>query len=452
MTKPVVSPVRGGAQGPELTPGSAGSTASTESTASSAEELIARDEGLRPDGRTKKTLKKWAAGQLERVVDKVAKDSELTPAERERLRTVLTETKDAKLREYWQLRAPLEMTALAVRSLTVTGVMLGVGVAAPGALIPAAIGVLVGLAGQGVVGHEMLGHALEGRAALEVIRMQRARGEEPPKKKGLIERLTQKIAGGVGARATKAYELDPEQQKVLTSAIEDARIQKGREIIDRKTPMEIGSLVATAAATIGACVGLGLVGPAAAVVMGASAVIAGLATAGLSLWKLRAALEGAASAQVQEIAAQSPEGSPVREKVAQSARERERRALEAASRIGDEFAQRFGLDDEEKRVLQSLLKRVAHQKHKELLGERLAPTLAAPLGRGAAVATIAATAVSSPALVASVVVGSVAESAVSTALLYKQLDSALEGTAYAYVKTLRRAALTAQASMAPSEG
>jgi hypothetical protein len=324
MTKPVVSPVRGGAQGPELTPGSAGSTASTESTASSAEELIARDEGLRPDGRTKKTLKKWAAGQLERVVDKVAKDSELTPAERERLRTVLTETKDAKLREYWQLRAPLEMTALAVRSLTVTGVMLGVGVAAPGALIPAAIGVLVGLAGQGVVGHEMLGHALEGRAALEVIRMQRARGEEPPKKKGLIERLTQKIAGGVGARATKAYELDPEQQKVLTSAIEDARIQKGREIIDRKTPMEIGSLVATAAATIGACVGLGLVGPAAAVVMGASAVIAGLATAGLSLWKLRAALEGAASAQVQEIAAQSPEGSPVREKVAQSARERER--------------------------------------------------------------------------------------------------------------------------------
>ncbi|MCK6544986.1 hypothetical protein L6R52_03905 [Myxococcota bacterium] len=444
----MVHSVRGSgtAQGPEQVEGAAASATP------SAAELIARDEGLRPDGAAKKTLKKWANGQLERVVDKVAKENELTPAERERLRTVLTETKDAKLREYWQRRAPLEMTALAVRSLAVTGVMLGVGVAAPGALIPAAIGVAVGLAGQGIVGHEMLGHALEGRAALEVIRMQRARGEEPVKKKGLLERLSDKMTRGVEARATKAFALDPEQQRELASALEDARVQKKREILDRKAPMELASLGATAAATIGACVGLGLIGPAAAVVMGASAVIAGLASAGLSLWKMRAALEGAASAQVQEIAAKAPEGSPVREKVAESARERERRALESARRIGDEFAKRFGLDDGDTRVLHALLKRVAHQKHKELLGERLGPTLAAPLGRGAAVATIAATAASSPALAASVVVGSVAESAVSMALLYKQLDSALEGAAYAYVKTVRRAALTAQANMTPSEG
>jgi hypothetical protein len=414
-------------------------------SAPTAAELIAKDEGLRPDGLVKKGLKRWANGQFERVVDKVADAHDLSPAERDRLRGALTETKDAKLREYWQRRAPLEAAAFTTRSLAATAVLLGVGAVAPAALIPAAIGVGVGLGGQAIVGHEMLGHALEGRAALEVARIERARGEAPAEG-GWLTRTARKLAGGVERRAAETFGLDPAQRTELASTLEDARIQKQREILERKAPMELANLALTATAAIGACVGLGVVGPAAAVVMGASAVAAGVASAALSLWKFRAALEGSAAAQVEDQAARTPEGSPLRERVEAARGKRDRIGPKEAARVTDEFATRFSLDPEEKRVLGALLRRVAAQKEKELLGERLAPTVATPLGRGAAVATIAATAAASPTLAASVAITSVAESAISTALLYKQIDSALEGAAYGYVKTLRRRALTAQAA------
>jgi hypothetical protein len=418
----------------------------TPGAASSAAELIANDEGIRPDGPVKKGLKRWANGQFERVVDKVADAHDLSPTERERLRGALTETKDAKLREYWQRRAPLEAAAFTTRSLTATAVLLGVGAVAPAAIIPAAIGVSVGLGGQAIVGHEMLGHALEGRAALEVARIERERGDAP-REGSWLTRAARKIADGVERRATETYGLDRTQRAELTSTLEDARIQKQREILERKAPMELANIALTATAAIGACVGLGVVGPAAAVVMGASAVVAGVASAALSLWKFRAALEGSAAAQVQEQAARSEEGSPLRARVDEVSGRRERVGAKAAKAVGDEFSARFSLDPEERRVLDALLRRVAAQKEKELLGERLAPTVATPLGRGAAVAAIAATAVASPTLAASVAITSVAESAMSTALLYKQLDSALEGAAYGYVKTLRRRAIAAQVSM-----
>lgn len=419
--------------------------------APSAAELIAKDEGLRPDGLVKKGLKRWANGQFERVVDKVADAHDLSPSERERVRNALTETKDAKLREYWQRRAPLEAAAFTTRSLAATAVLLGVGAVAPAALIPAAIGVGVGLGGQAVVGHEMLGHALEGRAALEVARIERERGDAP-REANWLTRTARKVAGGVERRATETFGLDPSQRAELASTLEDARIQKQREILERKAPMELANIALTATAAIGACVGLGVVGPAAAVVMGASAVVAGVASAALSLWKFRAALEGSAAAQVEDQAARSEPGSALRARVDAVAGKRERVGAKAAKQVADEFTARFSLDPDERRVLDALLRRVAAQKEKELLGERLAPTVATPLGRGAAVATIAATAVASPTLAASVAITSVAESAVSTALLYKQLDSALEGAAYGYVKTLRRRALTAQATAQMSMG
>ncbi len=397
------------------------------------------DEGLRPDGVVKKQLKRWANSHLDDVVARTVEAHGLDAQETNQLRSALTGTKDAKLREYWQERGPAESFGLLARGAAAAGAMIAIGLASPIALIPAAIGVAVGLGGRAAVVYKKLEHALEGKAAVELSKIEKARGVQPAEP-SRVDKVAHKMAARTVEENAERYGLDEAQRAHLAEAVAETRINKVEELWHSRLPVELGSLAATAAVTAGVSVGLGVMGALGAVIMGAGAVVGAAVTVGFAFLKLRSALEGTAHAVVEEFAPHAPEGSPLRE-VAEVEGAREKKALESAARVRDKFVERHKLTPAQATELDKRLTKAAHLKRKELWDHRLGPTMASPLGRGSAVAGFAgAVSGGDPTAVVGALVGSVAEAAVSATLLYRQLESALEGTAYAYVKSLRSAA------------
>jgi len=394
------------------------------------------DEGLRPDGPLRKKLKHWASQQLEKVVTEAVQKHGLDGHEASQLRSALTGVKDAKLKEYWQKRGPAEAYGLLGRSAAVSAVMIAIGLSSPLTLIPAAIGMAVGLGGRAAVVYKKLGHALEGRAALEVSKLERARGVAP-KEPDRIEKLSVRMASATTEHHAERYELDPAAKEKVAAAVDEARISKVEEVWRSRLPVEVGSIAATAAVTAGVSIGLGVMSAAGAVVLGAAAVVAAGFAVGFALLKLKAAMDGTAHSVLEDLAPHAPEGSPLHG-VADVDSAQEKAALETATKIKDKFVEKYALTPPQAEELDRRLQKAAHLKRKELWDGRLGATMVSPLGRGSAIAGFAGSISGDPAVAAGAIIGAVAEAAVSGALLYKQLESSLEGAAYSYVKALRR--------------
>jgi hypothetical protein len=221
----------------------------------------------------------------------------------------------------------------------------------------------------------------------------------------------------------KKYDLGDEDRRLLASRVNDAAIFKERELWEKRLGVELAAIAGTSAVSALAGLALGLIALPGVGVLALSALFGSLISIGLSSAKLRSHLEGMAYSTVRELGLAASGEDP-----------RSKKALGHAEKITNKYAERYKLDERERTGLLTLLESLALLKEKELWDKRLVPTLVAPVARGGGVAAVASmTGLVGPPTAAALVLGAVAESAVSGVLLYKKLDQALEGAAYAFV-------------------
>jgi hypothetical protein len=385
--------------------------------------------------RIEETLDRYSSRERDRIVDQTAKKYGLTDAERERVFEALTEVENAKSKEFWEKRGPMEAMVLVGRTAAGTGMTVAAGLAAPStALFPAAMSSLIAIGAQLAVLYRKLGHALYGRAAVEVSRIDRERDAEPlDRKKGRLHRLVERWAERVVKKYAARYGLDDAQRALVATKVEEAALSKKVELWNKRLPVEVGASVGASVITAFAGVALGLIAAPGVGVLALSALFGSLISVGLSVRKLRANLEATAYAEVQALAQDDPE-SKFALQVALEERAGVRSACRAAERVGEKYAVRYSLTPNERSELEAILESLARLKEKELFEQRLLPTLAAPLARGGSVAAVASMIglVGVPTATA-LLIAAVAESAASGVILYKSLNPALEGAAYAYV-------------------
>lgn len=395
---------------------------------------------LAPAGRV---FDRYSARERDRVVERTAVKHALTAAEREQLLAALTDVENAKSKEYWQKRAPAETLGIVGRVAVATGITVAAGLTAPGsALFPAAMSSLTNLTASLAVIYKRLAHALFGRAALEVSRIDEQRREngEPvaaPKKKKLHQRVADWFARRVIEKYAAQNQLDPQQRALVERSVNEAALTKTTELFEKRLGLELAAITGTSAISAALGVIFGFIAAPGVAVLALSAAFGSLISIGLSARKLHSNLEGEAYAAVEQLAKHAPPDSALAINASKD-RARERMALKAAEEIADKYAARHQLDPESHAQLKALLEDLAHHKEKELWEKRLLPTLFAPLTRGGSVAVSASMlGLVGPPAVTALMIGALAESAVSGVLLYKKLDQALEGAAYAYVLALK---------------
>lgn len=297
---------------------------------------------------------------------------------------------------------------------------------------------LVGLSGKLAVLYRKLAHALYGRAALELDHIdqdRRAAGAEPlPLKRGLFSKLADRLLGRTLEKYSARYELSASQRAVLEEKLDDAAIFKTKELFEKRLGVEIAAIAGTSAVSAVLGVALGLLAAPGVGVLALSALFGSLISVGLSARKLHSNLEATAHAAIEELAKEADVSSPLAERASEDQRLRQKKALDSAAAISAKYSARYELDGVERAQLDTLLESLAVLKEKELWDKRLLPTLIAPVARGGSVAaTAAAMGLVGPPTAAALVLGALAESAISGVLLYKKLDQALEGAAYAFV-------------------
>lgn len=392
--------------------------------------------GTRP---IEQLLDRYSSRERDRVVERTTAKHQLSGSERAQLLDALTDVENAKSKEYWEKRATAETLGVVGRVVLATGVTVAAGLTAPGsALFPAAMSSLTNVTASLAVIYKRLAHALFGRAALEVSRIDEQRREHgelapAPKKKKLHQRVADWFARRVIEKYTTKNQLSPEQRALVERSVNDAAVAKTTELFEKRLGLELAAITGTSAisAALGLCFGF-IAAPGVAV-LALSAAFGSLISIGLSARKLHSNLEGEAYAAVEQLAKDAPADSLLAVNAAKD-RARERKALKTADEVAAKYAARYELDPEQHAELESLLEDLAYLKEKELWEKRLLPTLFAPLTRGGSVAVSASMlGLVGPPAVTALMIGALAESAVSGLLLYKKLDQALQGAAYAYV-------------------
>lgn len=367
-------------------------------------------------------------------MEKTAAKHGLSEEERARVHQALADVENAKSKEYWEKRAPAETAGVVGRVALATTITVAAGLTAPGsAFFPAAMSSLTSLTSSLAVLYKKLSYALFGRAALEVSRIEEERGTAAPKKRKIFARIADWFAGRVVEKYAAKNQLTDEQRDLVQRTVNDAALAKTCELFEKRLGLELGAIAATS--TLSAVLGLafGLIAGPGVAVLALSAGFGALISTALSARKLYSNLEGEAHSTVEQLAKAAPPDSALAINAAKEGA-RERKAQISAREIAWKYTQLYELGGEEHAELTLLLEDLAHLKEKELWDMRLLPTLIAPLTRGGSVATAASLlGLVSPPAVTALIIGAMAESAVSGVLLYKKLDQALEGAAYAYV-------------------
>lgn len=397
--------------------------------------LAARDAG---DRRVEQVLDRFSRHERDRIVEKTAEKYGLTPGERERVFAALTEVENAKAKEYWEKRGPAEAAGVIGKVAIGTGATVAAGLAgSSGALFPAAMSSAVGLGAKLAVLHRKLGHALQGRAALELsqIEEQRRKNGQPSigLEKGFAGRLAEKIASRLVKKYAQEYGLDDRQVALVSERVQGAATSKKRELWEKRLGVEIAAITGASAVSAAAGLALGLIAAPGVGLLALSALFGSLVSVALSGRKMVSNLEATAHATIEELARDADPASQLAERAGNDAHLRQKKALETADRITGKYSARYALDAVETKELSALLESLALLKEKELWDMRLLPTLIAPVARGGSVAAVAVMAgLAGPPTATALVIGALAESAVSGVLLYKKLDQALEGAAYAF--------------------